>query len=105
MIDGIVEYTGPINDLVLLVDPATGVGAIELMSANVGLFDVTGYSIFSESAFLAVDTFTGLEGDWTIANPQATALANLNLTGSQMFSTGTSLGIGTIWTLGGETPI
>ncbi len=55
VLDGLVEYTGPINDLVLSVDPATGAGVIELQSANVGPFDVTGYSIFSESGSLAVD--------------------------------------------------
>lgn len=102
VVDGLVEYVGPINDLVLSVEPMTGAGSIGLMSANVGPFGVTAYSIHSDSGSLSVEGFTGLGGDWIMANGQPTAIAELNLTGSQRFTTGTSLSIGTILTEGGQ---
>ena len=102
IVDGIVEYVGPINDLVLVVDPATGAGSIELTSANVGPFDIVGFNIFSDAGSLTPAGFTGLGGDWVIAGPTTTALAGLNLEGSEVFSTGSSRGLGNIFTVGGE---
>ena len=106
VIEGIVEYTGPANDLVLRVDPESGLGVIQNLSTHIDPFDVTGYSILSESGSLSADTWTsladsGAEG-WGEANPRTDALAELNLDGSQLFSTGTVIQLGQILADGGS---
>lgn len=100
---GIVEFTGPINDLVLRIDPETGQGAIQNLSPFIDPFDVTGYSVTSASESLTPGSWnsfaaSGEAGEgWDEANPQAAAVAELNLTGSQLFDTNTQIGIGQIF--------
>lgn len=98
VLTGTVNYTGPANDLVLNVNEATGAATLQNLSALVGDFDVTGYSIFSDSGSLNVDGFSGIgEAGWVSANPQSTALAELNLEGSKVFSEGTVVSLGNIF--------
>ena len=102
VIAGNVEYTGPANDLVLNVDPESGAATLQNLSASVGDFDVTGFTISSASGSLNPDGFTGIgEDGWEIANPQENALSELNLTGSKVFGNGTVVSLGNIFTPGG----
>jgi len=55
---GSVEYIGPANDLVVRVNPETGEAAIRNLSTKIDPFDVSGYSILSESGALSVEGWT-----------------------------------------------
>lgn len=102
IISGAVEYTGPANDLVLNVDPATGNATLQNLSASVGDFDLVGYSILSDSGSLNAEAFGGIAEDgWTTPNPQAAALGQINLEGSKVFGNGTVVDLGNIFTVGG----
>lgn len=107
VLGGFVEYTGPINDLVLRVNPETGEAQISNQSAFIDPIDLVAYSVHSPSGALAVDTWEGFaesgkagEG-WSEANPSATAVAELNLENSQLFSTNTVINIGNLFSPGG----
>ncbi len=104
IVDGFVEFTGPANDLVLRVDPDTGEGALQNLSQFTDPFDITVYSVFSDSGALSVAGWTSLEdagtAGWVEANPRADALAELNLTGSQLFGNGQSISLGNLFTPG-----
>lgn len=95
--EGVVQYTGAVNDFVLQVNELTGAASIQHMSPNVGALDVTGYSILSSSGGLDQAAWQRLGGDFTEANPRADALAELNLSGSKMFSNGNSHDLGNIF--------
>ena len=105
---GIVEYNGPANDLVLRVDPETGQADISHRSSFIDPFDVTFYSILSDSGSLSVEGWNsladnGLAGEgWTIANPRDVALGELNLSDSHVFQNGTIIGLGSIFTPGSD---
>ena len=79
---GIVEMTGPENDLVLVVDPNTGATAIQ----NQSPFNLTidAYGVLSESGSLSTSGWTSLQAggntDWREGNPQANHVAETNLT-------------------------
>lgn len=100
IINGLVEYTGPANDLVLKINPETGESAIQNLSRFTGPFDIVGYSILSESGALSVDNWSsfadsGAAGSgWEEANPKAAALAELNLDGSHVFGNRSRVDIG-----------
>ncbi len=98
---GIVEFTGPINDLVLAVNPVSGDAAIQLLSTHIGPLDISGYSVFSESGSISVENWNGLSAQgvdgWEEANPRAEAIAEINLDDSTVFSTGTSFDLGAIF--------
>lgn len=97
-----VMFLGAPNDLVLNVDPATGAASISHTSTLIDPFDVTGISIVSNSGSLLSDNFTGIGADgWTNSNPQATGVADVNLTGSQVFANGTSIDVGNIFNIEG----
>ncbi len=90
----------------LRVDPDTGEGAIQNLSPFTDPFDITVYSVFSESGALSVADWTSLadsgaggEG-WIEANPRDVALAELNVTGSQLFDSGKSISLGNPFTPG-----
>lgn len=102
VISGLVEYTGPANDLVLNIDPTTGEAAISNLSTFTDPIDVSGYSILSASGSLLPaswnsfsDSGEGGEG-WVEANPTNNALSELNLENSQLFSNGTLIPLGQI---------
>ena len=107
ILDGILEYTGPVNNLVLQVNPDTGEAKIQNFSRFIDPIDVSSYSILSASGSLNMESWnsfvdSGLAGDgWTEANPRAEALTELNLESSKVFDTGTSISLGNIFTTGG----
>ena len=101
VLDGLVEYLGPANDLVLNVDPDTGEVTIQNLSAFIDPVDVTGYNILSSSGALKPENWnsfadSGAAGSgWTEAGPLSTSIAELNLLESKEFSNGTSISLGT----------
>ena len=106
ILNGLVQYTGPINDLVLSVNTVSGEAAIQNLSSHTDSFDITGYSIFSASDGLSVESWnsfaqSGAAGEgWTEASPAAGALAELNPSSSKVFDEGTQIPIGSIFTPG-----
>jgi len=104
-VDGIVEFTGPHNNMVLLVDPLTGEAAIQ----NQSMFsaDIDGYRIGSESGSLLPGDGDWLSfqdagvGDWNEANPTANNLSELNPFDSTLFNTGDLVHIGSPFDVGG----
>ena len=97
VVDGTVEYEGPINDFVLRVDPTSGAANLELASSNVGPFDVVGFSVFSASGSLLPNNLSTVATEWSVAAPSSTAVAQLNLSGSTLFETNSSVDIGNIF--------
>ncbi len=95
--DGPVEYTGPLNDLLLKVDTASGAVSIAHESGFVPAVEVTGFTISSASGSLNAEAFTEINDTWTNTNPQAAALTQVNLEGSEVFSTGSNVGLGSIF--------
>jgi hypothetical protein len=100
--EGVVDYIGPIPDLVLQVDLLSGAAQIQNLSPIAGPFELVGYSITSGSGALSVDNWSsfaagGAAGEgWIESNPTANAIAELNPTGSTVFDQGTSIAIGNI---------
>jgi len=96
---GIVEYTGPENNLVLTVNTATGEGVL----TNDSTFNINlvGYSILSPSGSLDVAGWNSLddqgEPDWDEANPSANALNELNALSSLAMSGGGSVNLGNLF--------
>ena len=102
LVHGDVEYVGPINDFVLRIDPESGAASLEALSANVGTFDVTGYTISSPSGALNVDGFGGIAGDaWSKVGLSANNLSQISLDSSELFSNSV-VDLGTIFTPGSE---
>ncbi len=105
--EGIVEYSGPVNDLVLRVDPATGAAALQNFSPFVN-FNIKAYDITSASGSLNVGGWTSLQDsgvagpNWREANPTSDHLSELNLLSSTAFNTGLRVTIGDILSIGGE---
>ena len=105
-LQGIVQYTGPVNDLVLSIDAASGEATIQNLSSHVAPFTVTGYSVLSAGNALSVEGWnsfskSGAAGEgWIEANPTSSTLAELNGTDAQVFEEGTRLSIGSIFTPG-----
>ena len=104
--NGIVEYVGGANELTLNIDPATGETVVSNLSRFIDPIDVTGYSIFSGGGNLNVDGWTsfadsGDAGDgWREANPTGDAVAETNLENSQVFSNGTFVNLGNLFSPG-----
>ncbi len=101
---GLVEFTGPENDIVLAVDPDTGDAVIRNLSPfSQVAANIDGYTITSASGSLTPFSWTGLLGsgaagqDWRRGTGEETGLAELNLTSSTFFEEGTSVGIGQIF--------
>ena len=100
--EGVVNYVGPINDLVLQVDLVSGEGRIQNTSAAAGPFDMTGYTISSASGALSGEGWSSLAdsgaggGGWMESSADANSLAESNASGSLLFDTGTSVSIGNL---------
>lgn len=81
---GIVDLTGPLNNLVLIVDPTTGQSAIQ----NQSPFDVRldGYSVASASGSLRLPQWNSFDdqnvagGSFLESNPSANRISELNPT-------------------------
>jgi hypothetical protein len=103
VVRGLVQYEGPVNNMLLRVDPETGEGAISNLSPLYNPADLKGYSILSASGALLANTWSSFtdSGDagegWREANPSANALSELNLLDSTPFPTNTIIPIGTIF--------
>ncbi|MCA9239348.1 MAG: hypothetical protein KDA37_04075 [Planctomycetales bacterium] len=104
---GIVEYSGFLNDLVLFVDPADGSAAIGNLSSAITPSDLTSYAVTSAGGQLVPGNWDTLEtsgeaGSGWDATPGSTAfLAETNLTDAHLFSYGTLIDLGQIFTPSG----
>lgn len=89
---GLVEFTGPQNNVVLIVNPDSGEAAIQ----NQSIFDVNldGYAILSNSASLDPAGWTSLEdrgeAGWFEGNPTEGHLTEVNLAGDMMLTGGSA---------------
>lgn len=101
---GIVEYQGLHNNLVLLVDPETGAAAIQNQSTFGISLDF--YTITSASGSLDPDGWSSLDdqnvGSWAEANPTNVRLSELYPVGGSAFAPGQGYEIGDAFTAGGE---
>jgi hypothetical protein len=98
-IQGQVVYSGTrvVNDLIVSVDPATGMAALKNDSPYTVVLD--GYSIYSDSGSLVPGTWSSLDDQnvsgWEEAAPTANALAELKANGTLTLPPGTGFGLGT----------
>lgn len=89
-IPGRVEFTGPHNNVVLLVDPEDGDAALQ----NQSIFDIDidGYFVTSLSGSLDSDAWSSLRdggrSEWTEANPSPKHVAELNVNSSLLLGAG-----------------
>ncbi|MDZ4783736.1 MAG: PEP-CTERM sorting domain-containing protein [Planctomycetia bacterium] len=105
-IRGLVEYSGPHNTLVLVVDPDTGDAVIQNQSSFSAA--INGYTIgsasgslqFANGAWLSLDD-QGLSS-WEEANPSAEFLNELNPLGSSLFSSRMLVDLGTPFKVTGK---
>jgi len=103
---GIVEYTGPHNTLVLVVNPDTGVAVIQNQSPFSASID--GYTVASASGSLRFTngTWESLQDQavagWEEANPSANFLSELNPTGSTLFAGGQTVDLGSPFDINGK---
>ena len=104
---GIVEYTGPVNDFVLFVDPSDGSAAMGNLSPFVNDPELTGYAIVSESEQLTAGGWGTLESSgeagsgWDASPALASALAETNLESSFTFGYGRMASLGQVFTPAG----
>jgi hypothetical protein len=96
-VNGLVEPTGPHNNIVLVINPETGTGWIQNQSA----FDVSidAYSIGSASGSLSTTNWSSFQdqamGSWLEANPTANRLTETNLTSMSLLGArGAGIAIG-----------
>lgn len=103
---GDVEFTGWRNNLVLMVDPATGEAVLENQSRFEIAFD--SYRIASESGSLNADAegWLSLAGraidDWFEANPTAYGLSELHPLGASILPSGARIKLGALFDVGGN---
>jgi len=102
ILEGLVNYVGrkQHNNLVLVVDPASGAGRLQNESEI--SVDIDGYNITSESGSL-LDTWNSLDdqgaagGNWDEANPSANQLAELQADGVTTLNQGDGFDLGTLF--------
>jgi hypothetical protein len=104
-VQGLVNYEGDkrFNNLVLVVDPASGAARLENQS-SLGV-DIDGYKITSASGSLlpADGNWTSFDdqgaagGDWRESNPTANQLVELKPGGEAMLSGGITFNMGTLF--------
>lgn len=109
VLQGVVEYTGVVNDLTLFVNPVTGEAAIGNLSPFVQARDLTGYAILSSNNQLVAGNWqpfqnSGEAGSGWLATPGSSGvLTETNIEDSHLFSTGTLAELGAIFTPSGLT--
>jgi hypothetical protein len=100
---GIVEYTGLRNNLVLMVDPESGEAAIQNQSTFGISLDF--YTITSASGSLNPAGWSSLDdqgvGSWAEANPTDSRLSELYPVGGSAFAAGQGYEIGDAFVAGG----
>jgi hypothetical protein len=102
---GLVNYEGDrrFNNLVLVVDPASGAARLENQS-NLGV-DIDGYKISSASGSLlpangnwnSLDDQGAAGGDWRESNPTANQLVELKPSGEALLGGGVTFNMGTLF--------
>jgi hypothetical protein len=106
ILNGLIEYSGPSNNLLLTVDPATGQAALSNDSMLQAEFE--GYVIRSPSGSLLPDDgdWSSLQdqgvGAWEEANPTSFGLSELNPAGSTLLSPSELLDLGSPFAIGGQ---
>lgn len=100
LIEAAVHYSGAnVNNLVLIVDPASG----RAMLRNGSTFDIQfeGYTLTSTNAPLDVSGFEGLSDDsvpgWIEANPSNERLTELNISGTTLLAAGSTYDLGDLF--------
>ena len=107
MLQGIVEYTGALNDFVLYIDPSNGMASMGNLSHFITPPDLTGYAILSAGNQLTPGTWTSLEssGDagtgWEASPASMGILAETNLSSSFAINYGSLVDLGQIFTMNG----
>ena len=102
---GIVNYIGNPNNLLLTVDPATGLA--QLKNTSPFTVSIDQYSIHSVAGSLSVggwssfDDQNGAGGDWGEANPTANRLTELKQGGGTTLAPGTAFNLGGLFATGG----
>lgn len=102
VVDGIVNFTGPANNLVLVVDPTTGASVLQNQSTFT--IDLDGYEVTSDSGSLNSAGWSSLEdnvseGGWVeIGSPTSNLLAELNADGARTLASGDQLSLGNLFT-------
>ncbi|MEO2048783.1 MAG: hypothetical protein ABGX16_19680 [Pirellulales bacterium] len=102
VVDGIVRFEGPENNLVLVVDPTTGEGVLQNQSNFT--IDLDSYEVVSTSGSLNSASWDSLqdnqaEGGWfEIGAPSSTLLAELNPDGARTLANGDQLPLGNLFT-------
>jgi hypothetical protein len=102
--DGLVEYIGRENNLVLTVNTATGEGVL----TNDSTFNISllGYSIQSASGSLEPGAWNSLsdqgQAGWDEANPSANALSELNPNDALALAGGGSVNLGNLFDTAGS---
>jgi hypothetical protein len=101
---GIVNYVGDPNNLLLTVNPATG--EAQLKNTSPFTVSIDHYSIHSLAGSLAVSGWSSLDdqnaagGDWGEANPTANRLTELKQSGGATLAPGTAFNLGTLFATG-----
>lgn len=100
-----VRYVGPLNEVVLRIDRATGEGTL-LTDSKFFTTEITGYTIQSDAGSLAFDDWislsdSGLTG-WQKTAGDAHGLAESNGEGSTLIAKGEAYELGAFFSLGGE---
>jgi hypothetical protein len=102
---GIVNYIGDPNNLLLTVDPATG--QAQLKNTSPFTVSIDQYSIHSVAGSLSVGGWSSLDdqngagGDWGEANPMANRLTELKQAGGTTLAPGTAFNLGSLFATGG----
>jgi len=107
VVDGIIQYEGNQNNLVLVVDPTTGDGVLHNQSQLV--IDLDGYEVRSDAGSLqpgdgdwqSLEDNAGVAGWLEIGAPTANLLGELNSGGSTELTSNTSIPLGNLFSLGG----
>ncbi len=103
VIQGLVEYTGQVNNLVLQIDPSDG--RARLVNQSQFSVDIDGYTITSEANALLTswnsldDQNTG-GGDWLESNPTTGRLSELKESGALTLAAGAVFDLGSLYNLG-----
>lgn len=107
ILDGVVQYNGPVSDLVLTVDPVTGNASISNLSPLITPPDVTSYTVTSEAGSLNpafasfADNPAQAGAGWRSVNPSAEHVGELNLESSKAFANGTVALLNDLFNVGG----
>jgi hypothetical protein len=102
-----VQYTGPVNDLLLRIDPQTGEAAMANISTFLTPPEVKGFSLLSNSGSLVPGMWNSFSDSgeagagWDEANPRDVAISELNLESFFAFDYGTVISMGNIFDTAG----